>query len=155
MTSRPAHVVAVLLLTGGLFFGLPLHALAQDEADFSARCASWVAKKGYSRDYVYQRVRSLPPPRARWVDNIRPEELQTGDVVMTTLWPGHLGVVDEIGRDAAGAIERIRVSSFNYSGGQGWIDRGCNVTLKFGMEVSTWITPAEASGYWRPKSQRK
>ena len=154
MTSRHAHFLSVLL-AGTLLLGRSPQVFAQKEADFSTRCASWIAKKGYSRDYIFKRTGSLPPARAKWIDNIRPDELQIGDVVMTKLWPGHLGLIDEIVRDAAGAIDRMRVSSFNYSAGQGWIDRSCNVTVKFGIEVNTWVAITETTGYWRPKLPRK
>ena len=42
-----------------------------------------------------------------------------------------------------GKPERIRVSSFNYGRGQGWIDRSCEVTKMFGIEMSHWISLAE------------
>ena len=153
-SDHPTHIFA-MALTGALLAAWPLRGSAQEEDDFANRCASWVAKKGYSRDYVYQRIGTLPPTRKRWVSNIRPEELQPGDVVMVTLWPGHVGVVDEVTRDAAGAPERIKLSSFNYGRGQGWIDRGCNVTVKFGIEVTFWVLPAETTGYWRPELAKK
>ena len=154
MTSRAALALFTALV-GGLLAVLPLRLAAQEEADFATRCASWVAKKGYSRDYIYQRIGSLPPARAKWVSNIRPEELQVGDVVMLTLWPGHVGLVDEIARDANGGIERLKVSSFNYGRGQGWLDRSCDVTVKFGIEVNMWVLLSETTGYWRPRSSRK
>ena len=154
MTSRAALALFTALV-GGLLAVLPLRLAAQEDADFATRCASWVAKKGYSRDYIYQRIGTLPPARTKWVSNIRPEELQVGDVVMLTLWPGHVGLVDEIARDANGGIERLKVSSFNYGRGQGWLDRSCDVTVKFGIEINTWVLLSETTGYWRPRSSRK
>lgn len=125
--------------------------LAQTESERAARCADWIAKKGYSRDYIEQRLGTRPPSRNRWHDNIRPDELQIGDVVAVTLWPGHVALVEEIVRDHEGKPQRMRVSSFNYGHGQGWIDRSCDVTVKFGVETSHWISLADAVGYWRPK----
>lgn len=150
-TVRMPFTVAVCMAALVLTY-LPLSARAQSDADFGTRCASWIAKKGYSRDYVEQRTGSRPPSRNSWKDNIRPEELQVGDVVVVTLWPGHVALIEEISRNPEGKPERMRVSSFNYGRGEGWIDRSCEVTKKFGIEMSHWISLAETVGYWRPKS---
>ena len=61
-------------------------------------------------------------------------------------------LIEEISRDPRGKPERMRVSSFNYGRGEGWIDRSCEVTKKFGIEMSHWISLGETVGYWRPKA---
>jgi hypothetical protein len=76
-------------------------------------------------------------------------------VVVVTLWPGHVALIEEIARDPGGKPERMRVSSFNYGRGQGWIDRSCEVTKMFGIEMSHWISLAETAGYWRPEAAAK
>ena len=155
MTLTCTRLALPILVSAGMLVPVPTPVRAQGESDPATRCASWIAKKGYSRDYVEQRTGSRPPSRSNWRDNIRPEELQVGDVVVLTLWPGHVAVIDEITRDKSGKPERMRVSSFNYGRGQGWIDRDCEVSAKFGVEVSHWVSLAETVGYWRPGSARK
>ena len=143
------------LIVTGVHATASLPARAQNDGDRATRCAAWIAKKGYSRDYVEQRTGSRPPPRNRWQDNIEQNDLQPGDVVIVTLWPGHVALIEEIERDKQGKPERMRVSSFNYGRGQGWLDRGCEVTVKFGIEMSHWISLAQTVGYWRPTLSRK
>jgi len=144
-----------IIISAGMLVAVPTSGRAQSESDPATRCATWIAKKGYSRDYVEQRTGARPPPRSNWRDNIRPEELQPGDVVVLTLWPGHVAVIEEITRDQSGKPERMRVSSFNYGRGQRWIDRDCEVSAKFGVETSHWVSLGETVCYWRPVSTRK
>lgn len=100
-----------------------------------------------------QRTGARPPSRNRWKDNIRVEDLQPGDVVVVTLWPGHVALVEEIHRDSEGKPRKLRVSSFNYGRGQGWLDQACEVTAKFGIEVAHTVLLAETTGYWRPPAR--
>ena len=150
MTTISPRFALRLGVAAALLASLAFSAAAQGDGDRATRCASWIAKKGYSRDYVEQRTGFRPPPRNRWQDNIRLEELQVGDVVGVTLWPGHVALVEEIARHQDAKPTRLRVSSFNYGHGQGWIDRSCEVTVKFGMETASWVSIAETTGYWRP-----
>lgn len=154
MTLARALGAISMLVVAGMLVVVSSPVRAQNDSDRSSRCASWIAKKGYSRDYVEQRTGSRPPPRNKWRDNIRPEELQVGDVVVVTIWPGHVALIEEITRDKEGKPERMRVTSFNYGRDHGWIDRDCEVTVKFGIEMSHWVSLAETVGYWRPKSAR-
>jgi hypothetical protein len=155
MTPDRTSLTVASCLAGVVLISLPLSTLAQSDADFGTRCAPWIAKKGYSRDYVEQRTGSRPPSRTSWKDNIRPDELQVGDVVVITLWPGHVALIEEISRNPEGTPERMRVTSFNYGRGQGWIDRSCEVTKKFGIEMSHWILFTDTVGYWRPPATGK
>jgi len=148
-------LLAIWVAAGLVVAATPSATSAQTDSDRAARCASWIAKKGYSRDYIEQRTGFRPPPRETWQDNIRRDELQVGDVVVVTLWPGHVELIEELARDKDGKPERLRVSSFNYGPGQAWIDRGCNATMKFGVETTHWIALRETVGYWRPEAPGK
>ena len=149
------RVALPILVSAAMLVAVSTPVRAQTESNPATKCASWIAKKGYSRDYVEQRTGSRPPPRSNWRDNIRPDELQVGDVVVLTLWPGHVAVVEEITRGTSGKPERMRVASFNYGRGERFIDRDCEVSAKFGVETSHWVALAETEGYWRPRSARK
>ena len=149
MRTRTSAVVLSALVAALVAFA-PCEARAQGAGDFTSRCASWIAKKGYSRDYIAQRTGTYPPLRTRWHDNIRAEELRPGDVVVETIWPGHVAIVESVERDAAGKPVRLEVTSFNHGDGRGWIDRDCEVTKTFGVATNHWITMAETDGYWRP-----
>ena len=155
MTLICPRLALPIIVSAGILVPIPTPVLAQGESGPASKCISWIEKKGYSRDYVEQRTGSRPPPRSNWRNNIRPDELQVGDVVVLTLWPGHVAVIEEITRDKSGSPERMRVSSFNYGRGQRWIDRDCEVSANFGVETSHWVSLAETIGYWRPGSARK
>jgi hypothetical protein len=127
---------------------------AQSDDDFKTRCAAWLAKRGYSRDYIEERTGVRPPPRGRWHDNIRLSELRPGDVVVLKVWPGHLAFVEEIERDGAGNVAKLKVSDFNYGPGQPWLDRSCEVTSQFGKVSTRWVAVEETSGYWRAPGSR-
>lgn len=127
---------------------------AQSDVRFDQRCRDWVAKHGYSRDYIEQKIGQRPPPRARWRDNIKAEELQVGDVVGLNTWPGHVALIEEIGRDADNKPLRLTVSSFNYGRGMPWIDKDCEVSGRFGVAMRQVVTMADTNGYWRPAGKR-
>jgi hypothetical protein len=150
MIANGQPMPALPCLAAVALLALATPSSAQSDRDRATQCAPWIAKKGYSRDYVERRTGHRPPPRTRWKDNIRPDQLQVGDVVVVTTWPGHVAVIDEVTRDKDGKPERMRVTSFNYGAGQGWVDRNCEVSRKFGIETTHWVLLTETTGYWRP-----
>ena len=146
---RLAHVLAIGAST---LFSVAAH--AQSDVRFDERCADWVAKAGYSRDYIEQKVGQRPPPRARWRSNIKPEELRDGDVVVLNHWPGHVALIESIERGADGKPLRLTVGSFNYGFGTKWIDKDCEVSGRFGVETHQVVAMSDTSGYWRPAAKR-
>ena len=61
MTLTRARLALPILVSAGMLLPVPTPVRAQAESDPTTRCASWIAKKGYSRDYVEQRTGSRPP----------------------------------------------------------------------------------------------
>lgn len=154
MRVRSRFVTATTAAAFGAATLYACAAHAQNDFRFDQRCADWIAKHGYSRDYIEQKIGQRPPPRSRWRDNIKPDELQAGDVVVLNLWPGHVALIEEIERDAGGKPLRLTVASFNYGRGQRWIDEDCEVSGKFGVVTRQVVTMGETSGYWRPAVKR-
>ena len=150
MTRTHQRSAAALGVAAALLLALDAPANAQSDNDRATRCASWIAKKGYSRDYIEQRTGRRPPARNRWRSNIQAEDLQVGDVVGITLWPGHVALIEEIERDEKSMPIRVKVSSFNYSDGKGWLDKDCDVTVSFGIQSSHWVLMKDTIGSWRP-----
>jgi hypothetical protein len=77
MQSRALHRAVFLVCL------LPSFAWAQASSGFVNRCAEWIAKKGYSVDYIEQRTGQRPRGNmaADWRANLEPANLKPGDVV--------------------------------------------------------------------------
>jgi hypothetical protein len=131
--------------------GCAAHARAQSPA-FLRDCAAWIAKKGYSTDYIESRVgRAQPGMAASWRGNVPREAVQPGDVVLIPLSaPGaqHAAYVEEVRRAADGSVERMRVSEWNWGR---MSEPRCLVTENFGrLAPQRWIDPAAVAHVWRP-----
>ena len=73
MTLACTRLALPIIVSAGMLAGVPTPGRAQGESDPAAKCATWIAKKGYSRDYVEQRTGARPLP---------------GAIGMTTFGPG-------------------------------------------------------------------
>lgn len=110
-------------------------ALAQG-VRFQRECADWIAKKGYSVDYIEQRTGERPAGNMAgdWRSNLEPKDAQPGDVVLIYIDDAsarsqRAEVVDEVLRHADGSIRAFRTSSMNIGK---LVDAACHVTDNFG-----------------------
>ncbi len=148
--TRPVRrvVVGLVVLSGALGAS---SALAQDP------CAQWVSKKGYAHDYAEFRTGFRPPAIDKWTNNVHRDELDVDDAILLKSLPGHLALIDEVERDAAGKITALKVSEYNYraKSNEPWQDERCKVSTNFGKATTRKITMSEVSGQWRaPKARR-
>ncbi len=127
---------------------------AQDNARFMRDCAEWVAKKGYSVDYIDQRTGERPAGNlARdWRANLDPKDVQAGDVVFVHVdsvdGKGQRAeVVDEVLRLADGSISGFRTSSMNIGK---MVEPQCHVTENFGKVSRRRVGFDRVQGAWRP-----
>lgn len=132
-------------------------ALGAWSANAQDPCAQWVAKRGYAHDYAEQRTGFRPPTADKWSNNVHRDDLDVDDAVMLKSMPGHVAMIDEVERDAAGKIKALKVSDFNYraKSSEAWQDEKCKVSTNFGKASKRTITMGEVAGQWRaPKSRR-
>jgi hypothetical protein len=129
--------------------GLSQAAAAQDVHKFNARCHDWIAKRGFSVNYVEQRVGKRQPGFGRtWIGNIDRNAVRPGDVAIFVPWQGHTAVVEQVERGADGRPARPRISDWNRPGR--YVDEACIVTENFG-KLNTWrVDAAQATRFWRP-----
>jgi hypothetical protein len=140
----PAALAPVLI---GLASGV--HAQSQD---FIQDCRAYIDRKGYSSDYIEQKVgkrqRGLP---SRWRGNVPVAQVQAGDVVLIALrQPGaqHAAYVEEVRKDADGSVQSLRLSEWNWGR---MVDQRCFVTENFGrLAPERWIPLSAVAGVWRP-----
>jgi hypothetical protein len=129
--------------------GLSQAAAAQDIRKFNARCHEWIAKRGYSVNYVEKRVGKRQPGFGRsWVGNIERDAVQPGDVAIFVPWEGHTAVVEEVERGPNGKPARLRISDWNRPGR--YLDQACIVTEYFGKLSTWWVDASMATRFWRP-----
>lgn len=131
---------------------VPSMAWAQANSAFVNRCAEWVAKKGYSVDYIEQRTGQRPRGNlaADWRANLEPKDLKPGDVVFVATGSQRgqrAEVVDEVMRGADGAIVELRTSSMNTGA---MVEPGCQVTENFGKVTQRTIRFEAVLRAWRP-----
>lgn len=130
---------------------LPTLAWAQANSGFVNRCAEWIAKKGYSVDYIEQRTGQRPRGNmaADWRANLEPADVKPGDVVF--LSSGNTGqraeVVDEVLRDATGAIAEVKTSSMNHGK---MLEPSCQITENFGKVTQRVVKFTAVMRAWRP-----
>ncbi|MDB5825881.1 MAG: hypothetical protein JWQ73_101 [Variovorax sp.] len=144
----------IALLISALMCGTasgPLH--AQDAFDFNRDCAKWLEQKGYSTDYIQQKVGARQRGFAQhWQGNVEPKDVQPGDVVIAFV--GHKGknmrvaYVEDVRRDADGNSGAVFVTEWN----QGkYTDERCFVTDHFGrLSESKPLTIGTIDRVWRP-----
>lgn len=130
----------------------PVH--AQDNARFMRDCAEWVAKKGYSVDYIEQRTGQRPAGNMaqNWRANLEPQDVQAGDVVFVHVESAdgkgqRAEVVDEVLRLADGSISGFRTSSMNIGK---MVLPQCHVTENFGKVSRRRVAFDRVERAWRP-----
>jgi hypothetical protein len=143
--SRPLRVVAAVVALVGLGHA----ATAQDIQKFNAHCHDWIAKRGYSVNYIEECVGKRQPGFGRgWVGNIDRDTVRAGDVAIFMPWHGHTAYVEKVERGTDGKPGRIEVSDWNRPGR--YLDEACIVTEHFG-KLSTWsVDAAQVTRYRRP-----
>jgi hypothetical protein len=116
---------------------------------FAEKCAQWIARKGYSVNYIEQRTGKRQPGFANgWVSNIDRDAVRPGDVAIFAQWRGHTGYVEKVERDASGKPLRILISDWNRPAK--WVDEECVITEAFGKLNTWWVNASEVTRYWRP-----
>jgi hypothetical protein len=145
--SKRFVCVAVAALSG-----LSGPAWSQASSEFVNRCAEWVAKKGYSIDYIEQRTKQRPRGNMAqdWRANLDPREVRAGDVVFVSSGTGsgqRAEAVDEVLRDGAGAITELKVSSMNFGR---MVEPSCQITENFGKVTQRTIRFDTVLRAWRP-----
>jgi hypothetical protein len=151
--KRGARRARRVLAGAWLGLGLGLAPVVEAQSpSFQRDCAAWIEKKGYSTDYVEQKVGARQPGLAsEWQGNLPVAEVAPGDVVLVKLRaPGaaHAAVVEEVRRDAEGAVSDLRLSEWNWGR---LTDPRCLVTENFGrLSPSRWIAPEAVAAVWRP-----
>jgi hypothetical protein len=76
-------------------------------------------KKGYSTDYIEQKIGKRQPGLAsEWRGNASVSHVQTGDAILIRLpVPGaqHAALAEEVRRNADGTVTEIRLSEWNWA----------------------------------------
>jgi len=139
---------SIIVCTAICFCSSLLHA---QSANFLKDCQQWIEKKGYSSDYIEQKVgkrqRGLP---GSWRGNVAVREVQTGDVALIALPAGaqHAAFVEEVRHNADGAVNSIRLSEWNWGP---TTNARCLVTENFGkLAPERWIETGSIASIWRP-----
>jgi hypothetical protein len=128
-------------------------AAAQDNARWMRHCGAWVAKKGYSVDYIEQRTGQRPTGNMaqNWRSNLAPKDVQPGDVVFMRVGDGagqRAEVVDEVLKNDDGTIRAFRTSSMNVGK---MVEPVCNITESFGQVVRRTVEFERVIRAWRPE----
>jgi len=129
-------------------------AVAVEGAKWMRDCSQWIEKKGYSVDYIEQRVGVRPNANmARdWVHNLAPRDAGPNDVVFlrvdsTDNKAQRVEVVDEVIRAADGSITAFKTSSMNTGK---MVEPYCRVTENFGKVRRRTVAFDQVIGAWRP-----
>jgi len=117
-------------------------------------CSEWVAKKGYSVDYIQlktgKRQRGLAET---WRGNVEPKDVQPGDVVLTPIRDKgrrlHASYVEEVRRGDDGSAVAVVATDWNRLGK--YVDEACLVTDHFGRDAPLRTIAIESVvRVWRP-----
>ncbi len=128
-------------------------AAAAQEFNFQRDCAPWIEKRGYSTDYIEQKVGKRQPGTADgWRGNVAAKDVQPGDVVLTLIREKgrsmRASYVEDVRRNADGSPGAVFVSEWNMGR---YIDERCFVTDHFGMlSPPRPITIDAVVRVWRP-----
>jgi hypothetical protein len=117
-------------------------------------CSQWLAKKGYSVDYIQLKTGKRQRGMAEtWRGNVEPKDVQPGDVVMTPIRDKgrrlHTSYVEEVRRNADGNAVAVVVTDWNRLGK--YVDEACLVTDHFGRDSPPRTIGIESVvRVWRP-----
>ena len=121
--------------------------------DFQSDCAGWIAKKGYSSDYIKLKVgkRQRGNPDS-WRGNVEPKEVQPGDVVMSYIREKgrnmRVAYVEEVVRNSDGTAGAVILSEWNEGK---YVDERCFATDHFGRLSPPRRIPLDGIvRVWRP-----
>jgi len=131
MKAMAAAPLAALVLLGS---GAAVQ--AQNNTRWMSECAGWVAKKGYSVDYIEQRTGERPSGNMaqNWRSNLEPKEARAGDVVFLYVASAdgngqRAEIVEDVLRNEDGSIRGFRTSSMNLGK---MVEPHCHITENFG-----------------------
>jgi hypothetical protein len=126
---------------------------AADGNKWMRDCAGWVDKKGYSVDYIEQRLGVRPNANmARdWTYNLDPKDAQRDDVVFLRVEAAdaraqRVEVVDEVIRAADGSVRAFKTSSMNTGK---MVEPRCHITDNFGKVRRRTVSFEQVVGAWR------
>ena len=117
-------------------------------------CSQWLAKKGYSVDYIQLKTGKRQRGMAEtWRGNVEPKDVQPGDVVMTPIRDKgrrlHTSYVEEVRRNADRNAVAVVVTDWNRLGK--YVDEACLVTDHFGRDSPPRTIGIESVvRVWRP-----
>ncbi len=148
------HAGLWAMLACSLMAAVAPAAHAQDNARFMRNCAEWVAKKGYSVDYIEQRTGERPSGNMAqdWRANLDPKDAMPGDVVFIGVdsidGKGQRAeVVEAVGRNPDGSIKGFRTSSMNIGK---TVEPQCHITENFGKVTVRRVAFERVIRAWRP-----
>ena len=129
-------------------------AVHAQSANFLRDCQEWIDKKGYSTDYIEQKIGKRQRGLASaWRGNVAVREVQPGDVVLIALSaPGaqHAALAEEVRKNSDGSVSAVRVSEWNW--GRTTNER-CLITENFGrLAPERWINLSSIAQVWRPSA---
>jgi hypothetical protein len=116
-------------------------------------CSQWLARKGYSVDYIEQRTGKRPRGMAdTWRGNVDRQEVEPGDVVLTPIRDKgrrlHASYVEEVRRNTDGSVTAVMVTEWNLGK---YVDEACLATDHFGRDSGKRPVPIElVVRVWRP-----
>jgi len=117
-------------------------------------CSEWVAKKGYSVDYIQMKTGKRQRGMAdKWRGNVEPKDVAPGDVVIAPIRDKgrrlHASYVEDVRRNSDGAVVGVVVTDWNRLGK--YVDEGCLVTDHFGRDSAPRAIGIESVvRVWRP-----
>lgn len=116
-------------------------------------CSQWLARKGYSVDYIQMKTGKRQGGMAdAWRGNVEPNDVEPGDVVLTPIRDKgqrlHAAYVEEVRRNTDGNVAAVFVTEWNLGK---YVDEPCLATDHFGRDSGKRPVPIEAVvRVWRP-----
>lgn len=135
-------------------------ALAQrapiDGPQWRERCKPWIERKGYPVDHIELKTgKRQAGMAATWKGNVKPEQVQVGDVAIRSLTVEDgrtiqvAGYVEAVEPASAGSEIFVTVSAMAL-GGRTLVDAECFVTETFGQVSRARVPLSAVLRVWRP-----
>lgn len=156
--GRPPWLRALAAATIAVFMaGAPqAQRLQLDTPQWRERCKQWIERKGYPVDYIEQKTGKRQDGMAvRWKGNVRPDQVQVGDVVIRSqmVEDGRsiqvAGFVEVVEPASGGSEIFVTVSAMGL-GGKTAVDAECYVTETFGQVSRLRVPLSTVVRVWRP-----
>ena len=154
---RPARQALAALAIAVVLVGLaPAQQPSRDTPQWRERCRTWIERKGYPVDYIELKTgRRQSGMAASWKGNVKPEQVQAGDVVIRSLVIDDgrtlqvAGYVEAVEAASAGSETFVTLSAMGL-GGRTLVDAECFVTETFGQVSRVRVPLSTVLRVWRP-----